>query len=76
VALLDDPDDDVSRFGDLGTNNSAWLRITTEYTKTAYIAAYLLRLWPPVLRPFALAVGHALADISLPILSGRYYMSA
>ncbi|KAJ5265329.1 hypothetical protein N7524_006347 [Penicillium chrysogenum] len=38
--------------GDAGANNSAWLRITTEYTKTAYIAAYLLRLWPPVLRPF------------------------
>ncbi|KAF7125610.1 hypothetical protein CNMCM5793_001849 [Aspergillus hiratsukae] len=39
--------------GDEGANNGAWLRITTEYTKTAYIAAYMLRLWPPFLRPFA-----------------------
>ncbi len=38
--------------GDEGARNEAWLKITTEYTKTAYIAAYLLRLWPPALRPF------------------------
>ena len=37
--------------GDEGARNEGWLRITTEYTKTAYIAAYLLRLWPPSLRP-------------------------
>lgn len=37
--------------GDEGARNEAWLKITTEYTKTAYIAAYLLRLWPPALRP-------------------------
>lgn len=37
--------------GDEGARNEAWLKITTEYTKTAYIAAYLLRLWPSALRP-------------------------
>ena len=37
--------------GEEGAHNEAWLKITTEYTKTAYIAAYLLRLWPPILRP-------------------------
>ena len=37
--------------GDEGARNEAWLKITTEYTQTAYIAAYLLRLWPPALRP-------------------------
>lgn len=37
--------------GEEGARNAAWLKITTEYTKTAYIAAYLLRLWPPALRP-------------------------
>ncbi|ETS78132.1 hypothetical protein PFICI_10194 [Pestalotiopsis fici W106-1] len=37
--------------GDEGARSQSWLQITTEYTKTAYIAAYILRLWPPVLRP-------------------------
>ncbi|OMP89256.1 Ent-kaurene oxidase [Diplodia seriata] len=37
--------------GEAGARNAAWQRITAEYTKTAYVAAYVLRLWPARLRP-------------------------
>ena len=37
--------------GDDRARNAAWLKITTVYIKSALIAAYLLRLWPPALRP-------------------------
>ncbi|KAI1322177.1 cytochrome P450 [Xylariaceae sp. FL0255] len=36
-----------------GPKNDAWIKITTDYTKEAYIAAYILRLWPRRIRPFA-----------------------
>ncbi|KAK2047300.1 cytochrome P450, partial [Colletotrichum somersetense] len=37
--------------GDEGARNKAWLNITMDYTKNAYIAATLLRMWPKALRP-------------------------
>ncbi|KAF4778703.1 cytochrome P450 [Colletotrichum scovillei] len=33
------------------TRNDDWIKVTTEYTTDAYIAAKILRLWPAKLRP-------------------------
>ncbi|WQF87931.1 Putative cytochrome P450 [Colletotrichum destructivum] len=37
--------------GEEVTRDSAWIKITTEYTTDAYVAAKILRLWPASLRP-------------------------
>ncbi|KAK1532801.1 cytochrome P450 [Colletotrichum costaricense] len=33
------------------TRNDDWIKVTTEYTTDAYVAAKILRLWPAKLRP-------------------------